>query len=57
MFLLIFFNVFLRKIQLVLQQDNVDQHKALHEERKRAKEATEKAKEIIKVRSNTMPIA
>jgi hypothetical protein len=44
-------NMYFRKIQSVLQKDNVDQHKALHEERRRAEEATERAKEIIKVRS------
>ena len=45
------FNItYFRKIQSVLQKDNVDQHRALYEERRRAEEATERAKEIIKVK-------
>jgi hypothetical protein len=43
-----------RKIQSVLQKDNVHQYKALHEERRRAEEATERAKEIIKVRTKEL---
>lgn len=41
--------MYFRKIQSILQKDNVDQYKALQEERRRAEEATERAKEIIKV--------
>ncbi|XP_046851719.1 coiled-coil domain-containing protein 150-like [Xenia sp. Carnegie-2017] len=37
-----------RRIQNVLQKDNIDHYKALHEERRRADEATERAKDIIK---------
>lgn len=37
-----------KRVQSVLQKDNVDQYKALHDERRRAEEATERAKEIIK---------
>ena len=44
--------MYFRKIQSILQKDNVDQYRALHEERRRAEDATEKAKEVIKVRSN-----
>ena len=43
--------MYFRKIQSILQKDNVDQYRALHEERRRAEDATEKAKEVIKVRS------
>lgn len=40
---------YFRKIQTLLQRDNINQHKALHDEKRRAEDATEKAKEIIKV--------
>lgn len=43
---------YFRKIQTLLQRDNINQHKALHDEKRRAEDATEKAKEIIKVCDN-----